>query len=51
MLDASCEGFGKGDGICDPGRRLTAPVRLITWLEPIDTGGSLAGSGSAGSSR
>jgi hypothetical protein len=40
MLDASREGFGKGDGICDPGRRLTAPVRLIAWLEPIDTGGT-----------
>jgi hypothetical protein len=40
MLDASREGFGKGDGICDPGRHLTAPVRLITWLEPIDTGGT-----------
>ena len=41
MLNASCERHGEGVGICDPGCGLTAPVRLFTWPEAVNSGGAL----------
>lgn len=38
MLNASCERHGEGVGIRDPSRGLTAPVRLITRPEAVNSG-------------
>ena len=39
MLNASDESNGERIGIDDPGRRLPALVRPVTFPEPIDPGG------------
>src|SRR5271166_573553 len=41
MLNASYERHGEGVGICDPGRGLTASVRLVTRPEAVNPGCAL----------